>query len=160
MSAVRLIILATVVVGVLAIVVALAPPVPDDNDRPVGTPPAERSATDGSVGGSVRSSKAPRKALLEAQVGDSVVLRIDPREDAYVEAPDLGVLERVSGGLPTEVRFTATRTGTYRVRYRGGATLARIRITQTSNARGDSDTPSPEPPAGIEPTPASVLPVG
>ncbi|WP_320672668.1 hypothetical protein [Patulibacter defluvii] len=160
MPAIRLIILATVVIGVLAVVGAMAPPVQrDGRDRPVGQPPSASRAPAGPAGEVVRI-RTPAREPVAAAVGDTIELRVELPEFDRIVVPALGVEEEVSPDVPTTIRFPAVRRGSFRVRLQ----LARrtlVRIDVGGDGPRSRPAPSPVTPRdGSQPTPASVLPIG
>lgn len=160
MPAIRLIILATVVIGVLAVVGAMAPPVQqNDRNRPVGAPPSASTRPAGPAGKVIRIT-TPEKQPVAASVGDTIVLQVEVPAFDRVIVRGLGVEEEVSPDVPTTIRFPAVRQGSFRVRLQlAHETLVRINVGD-GPAAGPTPQPSPVTPRdGSQPTPASVLPV-
>ncbi len=156
--AIRLIILASVVIVVLATVGALAPTAEREPERPVGAPPS--SAAGDRPTGTTVTAKLPSKEPIEASVGDTVVLELAPPERAEVlEIKSLFVREYLSADQPRTLRVLPFRPGTFRVRLlEEDETIGRIVVgPRRATPPPGRSTPDATPAPG-DPTPASVLP--
>ena len=156
--AIRLIILASVVIVVLATVGALAPTVErDESTRPVGAPPTAAGSEPRPLG-EVVEVEVPQKDAIEATVGDTVVLSLTPDQADRLVVRGLNVEEELSADVRRTLHVPVYRSGTFKVRLtRSHRTVARIVVAEPATT-APRDRPSPTTPAPADPTPASVLP--
>jgi hypothetical protein len=111
----RLLVVATAMVAVLALVAGFAATSDRvERDRTLtGTTPAPGPAP--RVKDLTASLPSRGGRPIRMRVGDTLTLNVVLPEDDTLEVPDFGVEEPIAGGIRTQVLITAPTVGTYRL---------------------------------------------
>lgn len=109
----RIALIAVIVIGTLTILGSL---VPTEQRNVTRTTPSTTTTGPPPVVGEPVAFTAPRKKVVRAEVGDTLVMTIERDKSDWIRALDLGFEQFLPANQPTVIRFPATRTGKFELR--------------------------------------------
>ncbi|MDB5297859.1 MAG: hypothetical protein JWO31_3842 [Phycisphaerales bacterium] len=157
MKPLRLLIVATAMVAVLALVAGFA--AENEQNREDKRTATETVVAPAPAPTRVINADVPRAKPIVARVGQSVQLTVKLAEDDTLIIDAFGLDEGIAANIPTPILFTAISPGRYDLKLQNsGKVIGQLVVKPArpvSESGGTSPTPQPESPSVAEPASAA-----